>query len=61
MEIEKCTKGKKHNFIKYFREKSEEMLVRLVEQVIDKINKELQEQEYWKGQIEMISIHWGGN
>jgi len=46
MEIEKCTKGKKHNFIKYFREKSEEMLVRLVEQVIDKINKELQEQEY---------------
>ena len=44
-----CEKNKKHYFflcVNYFREKSEEMLVRLVEQVIDKINKELQEQEY---------------
>jgi len=50
MEIEKCVKRIKNIIffcvLTYFREKSEEMLVRLVEQVIDKINKELQEQEY---------------
>jgi len=35
------------NELYFVREKSEEMLVRLVEKVIDKINKELNEQEYW--------------